>query len=78
VAGTVQVHLTEGSFHVLVTPGGVTYRDGAAPRADAVLTTSAETAAAVAAGRTSLREAVSAGDAKLEGPETLTGALLTL
>jgi DNA-binding HxlR family transcriptional regulator len=78
VAGTVEVRLGEGSVHLLVAPDGVRLRDGAAPRADAVLTTSAETAAALAAGRLSLREAVGAGEAKLEGPDEWTGALLTI
>jgi DNA-binding HxlR family transcriptional regulator len=71
VAGTIQVHLAEASFHLVVAPDGVRHHDGPAPDADAVLTTNAETAAAVAAGRTSLREAVAAGDAKWEGPDAL-------
>jgi DNA-binding HxlR family transcriptional regulator len=76
IAGTVQVHLGDSSFHIEVSPDGVRHHEGAAARPDAVLTTSAETATALAAGRISLPEAVGAGDAKLEGPDALTGALL--
>lgn len=78
VAGTVQVQLNETSFHLVLAPGGACHLDGRATQPDAVLTTSPETAAELAAGRTSLREAVTAGEAKLEGPDALTEALLAL
>ncbi len=78
VAGTLQVHLAEASFHLVLSPDGVRQREGVAPRPDAVLTTTAETAAALAGGRTSLREAVTTGEAKLEGPEAVTEPLLAL
>lgn len=77
-AGTVQVQVNEASFHLLVGPDTVRHRDGPVARPDAVLTMSAETATALAAGRTSLRDAVDAGDAKVEGPQALTDALLGL
>jgi DNA-binding HxlR family transcriptional regulator len=76
LTATLQVHVSEASFHLLLAPEGVHHRDGPAHTPDAVLTTSAETAAALAAGRIDLREAVNAGDAKLEGPDELTEALL--
>ena len=48
---TVQVELKEPSFHLVLDGDGVRHVDGPAPRPDAVLTTDAQTAAALAAGR---------------------------
>lgn len=78
VTGTVQVHLAGASFHLVLTPEGIRHREGEAPRPDAVLSTTAEVAAALAAGRTTVRDAVEQGEVKLEGPQPLTAALLTL
>ena len=74
---TLQVQLNEACFHLVLTADDVRHVDGPAPRPDAVLTTGAQTAAALAAGQTHLADAVSAGDAKLEGTPALTEALLT-
>jgi DNA-binding HxlR family transcriptional regulator len=77
VAGTLQVHLNEANFSLAVSPEGIHQVDGVTPP-DAVLTLGAETAAALAAGRTSLRQAVRDGDAKVEGTDPLASALLAL
>jgi DNA-binding HxlR family transcriptional regulator len=77
VAGTVQIHLNDAVFHLRIGPDGVHHHDGPAAGPGAVLTLSPETAAALAAGRVGLRDALAAGEAKLEGPEDLTKALVS-
>ncbi|MFJ4867876.1 winged helix-turn-helix transcriptional regulator [Streptomyces sp. NPDC088757] len=67
-AGTVQVTLDEGEFHVRVgTDGGVAYGDGPAEAPDARLRTDAATCRALADGELTLAEAVASGRAELEG-----------
>ena len=75
---TVQVELNELSFHLVLDGDGVRHVDGPAPRPDAVLTTDAQTAAALAAGQIRVADAVTVGDARLEGADALTEALLAL
>jgi DNA-binding HxlR family transcriptional regulator len=79
-AVTVEVHLNEAVFYLSLDQDGGWHADatGAAPAETptATLTTTAETAAALAAGHTDLRRAVTAGAAKLEGPEEVLEALL--
>lgn len=66
---TIEVHLGDGTFHVRLDPDGAHHVDGRAAEPDTVVTTNAETAAALAAGRITLRAAVAAGEAKVEGTE---------
>jgi DNA-binding HxlR family transcriptional regulator len=72
----VQVRLGETSFQLELAAGQARHVDGPAARHDVVLTTDPQTAAALAAGRTSLADAVGAGDAKVEGPAALVDRLL--
>ncbi|MET9930640.1 MULTISPECIES: helix-turn-helix domain-containing protein [unclassified Streptomyces] len=75
-AGTVQVTLDEGEFHVRVgADGDVAYGDGPAEAPDARLRTDAATCRALADGGLTLAEAVASGRAELEGTEpALVGA----
>ena len=75
---TVQIQLSEVSFHLVLTGDDLRHVDGPAPRPDAILTTDAQTAAALAAGQLRVADAVTGGDARLDGAESLTEALLAL
>ena len=75
-AGTVEVRLEGGAFHVALGPGGAAgYGDGPAEAADARLTTTEEVCARIAQGGLPLAEAVAAGSAEVAGSGPLAAAL---
>jgi DNA-binding HxlR family transcriptional regulator len=75
--GAVNIRLDEGTFHVLLGPGGPRYGQGPAERPGAVLTLTGQACLAVAQGTGTLPELIANGQACVDGDgplaETLRG-----